>query len=318
MVGRFEHLDLEVLQELVRKTWPAKYHVTTELLRTHILESPTLDHDASRWLTIQHELVGALAIKRSPAELYPGPDPLQAHVGLLAFRDAGSAKRLFDEVIPILRGKGIQKLIFGQDSRHLFPGCPKEWPELMALLDELGFEVVNDQVDLERDMATYVAPEGVLAPIAPPVSVRPCQPEDLTALRRFFSDEFPGRWEYDVQQKWNLEGPDTVIGLFEEDRCVGFALLQQDGCQMPIGGAVWGVDLGPGWGALGPIGISKSVRGRGLGDALLAAALEILRDRGARRSIIDWTTLIDFYNKHGFQVNRNYQTRVLSLVPSDE
>jgi hypothetical protein len=41
--------------------------------------------------------------------------------------------------------------------------------------------------------------------------------------------------------------------------------------------------------------------------------LEHLRDHGARRTIIDWTGLVDFYGKHGFEVTRTYNYMTLDL-----
>jgi len=71
--------------------------------------------------------------------------------------------------------------------------------------------------------------------------------------------------------------------------------------------------LGENWGSLGPIGVSAGLRGRGSGHALLGQALSHLRDLGARRTIIDWTGLVDFYGRHGFEVTRRYQYLSLAL-----
>lgn len=260
------------------------------------------------------DFIGAAAIKRSAASLYDGPDPLQAHLSFFCFLHFDAAKEVLAEAETNLRSRGIQKLVFGQDSRHFFPGCPEDWPEMMRFLLDQGFEPQNDQVDLERDLSNYEAPEGTLSPLGTDVIARPCVAEDMVALRAFFDEEFPGRWKFDVLQKWNLDGPSTVMGLFEGPKCIGFALIQQEGTSMPIGGAVWGSSLGANWGSMGPIGVSRGVRGRGLGDALLAASLLELKNRGARQTIIDWTTLIDFYGKHGFVVNRKYKSLVKPLA----
>ena len=96
-------------------------------------------------------------------------------------------------------------------------------------------------------------------------------------------------------------------------RIEGFALIQDSSNRYPIGGAVWHKDLGQSWGSLGPIGVSTAVRGSGRGGYLLGSALQILRDRGCQRTIIDWTTLTDFYGKFGFEVSRSYASMSLRL-----
>jgi predicted acetyltransferase len=55
------------------------------------------------------------------------------------------------------------------------------------------------------------------------------------------------------------------------------------------------------------------MRGQGLGDALLAHSLADLSRKGTRQTIIDWTTLTEFYGKHGFAVTRSYRAYRLAL-----
>jgi predicted N-acetyltransferase YhbS len=60
------------------------------------------------------------------------------------------------------------------------------------------------------------------------------------------------------------------------------------------------------WGQLGPIGVSKDVRGKGYGGCLLDASLLHLHMRGIRGCVIDWTDLVNFYGKFGFKPYREY------------
>jgi predicted N-acetyltransferase YhbS len=68
----------------------------------------------------------------------------------------------------------------------------------------------------------------------------------------------------------------------------------------------WHRLLGEHYGGLGPIGVSASHRGRGLGLALLCHSVAHLRDLGVRRMCIDWTNLLDFYGKIGFAPWKEY------------
>jgi predicted N-acetyltransferase YhbS len=104
-----------------------------------------------------------------------------------------------------------------------------------------------------------------------------------------------------------------LVGLFHKGDIHGFASIQGPGTQFPIGGAVWRNDLGENWGALGPIGVSQQVRGEGWGGALLSAGLLELKARGTKQCIIDWTTLGEFYGKHGFEKTRLYRSAKLTI-----
>lgn len=316
MTGKFTTVDFDVLIDLWQKQVPEQYAITAKLLESHTVGSPVFDLQASHWVIYADKLRGFICVKKNASpELYDGGNPLQAHIQALVFENFDYAKQLLDSAIETLKGKGIQKIVFGQDSRHIFPGAPQDWPQLSQALTDVGFKTKEVQVDLQRDLATYEAPAGVMERLVEPYSVRPCTAADLPALQQFFSHTFSGRWRHDVLEKWKLEGPETIMALFDQTNQTieGFALIQQEGCQLPIGGAVWHRSLGANWGGLGPIGVSEAVRGKGLGDALLAASLLELKQRGARETIIDWTTLIEFYGKHGFEPRRRYHSMHLEL-----
>jgi GNAT superfamily N-acetyltransferase len=254
--------------------------------------------------------LGFVAVKRSSAGLYKGPSQDVAHVTLLAFKDPLDMVDLMDYVKHCLRDRGVMQLHFGTDTAHLFPGCPTDFHALKDFLVIGGFSEGSEAHDMERDLVDYECKH----PLPDGDEFRPLTEQDVPALEDFLLREFPGRWHYDVMNKITVEeDPSTVFGLFHGSEVDGFALIQRDGCCLPIGGSVWRADLGPNWGSLGPIGVSKDLRGRGSGHALLGKALECLRDRGARRSIIDWTGLVKFYGAHGFEVSRTYTYMSLSL-----
>ena len=172
-----------------------------------------------------------------------------------------------------------------------------------------GFRPSNEQVDLENDLATF----NYDKPLPTGYEFRPMRSGDEDALEEFFVRVFPGRWRYDVFAKLSVEGPQCVYITKKGDRIEGFALIQTSAQKMPIGGAVWKHDLGEHWGSLGPIGVSEDVRGTGVGGAIMGAALMHLKSLGVRRCTIDWTTLIDFYGKFGFEVSRRYMSCALPL-----
>ena len=305
----FQSVDFSELSQVYNDFVPPKYRIDGELLRLKTINVPVFDWGAS----CIKDGSSFIAVKRSAASLYRGPFPDIAHVTALAFRDPHAMIDLVNETKRCLRNRGVAQLVFGTDSGHLFPGCPTDFPALRDFLIIGGFSEGGESHDLERDLSDYEnkfpVPDGDV--------LRPVERSDLGTLETFLNREFPGRWRYDVMGKIAAEDdPATVFGLFQGDKCEGFALIQKDGCKLPIGGAVWRADLGPNWGSLGPIGVSLHLRGRGSGHALLGKALEHLRDQGTRRCIIDWTGLVDFYGAHGFEVTRTYRYMSLDLEAS--
>ncbi len=307
----FREADWGALARLWAEFYPERYHVDAALLKQNTVGSPTFDWGASCIEIYDDETRGFVAIKRSPnPSLWPGPNQDTFYLSALAYKEPEVGVDLMTQAKRTLRNRGGQRLLFGTDSRHFFPGCPEDCGSLCSFLMVEGFEKSGDHFDLERDLRDYEPP----AELTPGVKFREVTEADVEATRAFLQREFPGRWTHDVLDKVKIEGAaNTCYGCFEGGRMLGFALIQDWRHKQPIGGGVWRAGLGEKWGSLGPIGVAKEERGRGIGHSLLGAALTNLKGRGVQRCIIDWTTLGDFYGRHGFEITRRYQMASLKL-----
>lgn len=316
----FDKADFEELAELWNRFLPARYRIDADLLRCNTVESHLFDWGAS---TIQVEggrAVAFIAVKKSAASLYRGPDPDQAHITALAFEAPPAGHEAFSYAKRVLADRGAFKIVFGQDVRHFFPGCPEEAVTLHDFLMVEGFYEGRTVMDVEADLTRYEPPEECLSVLrttddqGETVQVRPLAESERDNLRSFLEREFPGRWRYDTFAKLAEEGvTDFVYCLWHHGAIAGFALTQSFGCKFPIAGAVWRADLGERWGALGPIGIAAELRGKGYGHALLAYSLCELKVKGVERCLIDWTVLDAFYARHGFKPSRRYREMDLFL-----
>lgn len=310
MIRPLPGVDPGALLRAWNRFYAPRYRIDAEILHDKSVGCPTFDWGASMAMEEGGDVVAGAVVKRSPAILYKGPDRDVAHLNGFFFDDVSAAVDLLAEIKSVLRARGVQCLDFGGDNGHIFPGCPTDLPRLHDFLVVQGFEDRGEAIDLERDLEGYEPPH----PLPTDAVFRRLTEADRPELERFFEEEFPGRWCYDVLLMSRTRPIDeSLMGVFEGDRMQGFVYLQDSGTPRPMGGAVWRLDLGIPWGALGPIGVSREVRGRGFGDGLLAAGLLDLRDRGCRQTIIDWTTLVDFYGRHGFAPSRRYRVMRLDL-----
>ncbi|AIE83466.1 GNAT family N-acetyltransferase [Fimbriimonas ginsengisoli] len=305
----FRSVDFDRLAAFWNSFYPERYRIDADLLQLKTVQCPVFDWGASYVEQADGETLGFVIVKKSAGLLYPGLDRDQANLSAIGYCDANFGVDLLADLKRLLRNRGCTRLVFGQDSDHFFPGCPEDFPSLINFLTVEGFAPTGVSNDLERDLADYenpyATPEGD--------ELRLMEAKDIPALEEFFEREFPHRWRYDVMRKIEADGPGCVFGLFHGDRVDGFALIQQSGHKCPIGGAVWHNDLGENWGSLGPIGVSAALRGKGSGHALLGNSLTHLKNAGVRRCIIDWTGLVEFYGRHGFEVTRRYRSMVLDL-----
>jgi predicted N-acetyltransferase YhbS len=248
-------------------------------------------------------------VKRPAHRLYPGQLKDQAHLSAIVSPEATIMADLFTQAKTILRSRGTNRIIFGQDLAHFFPGVPAECRILNEFLLVEGFRPGGEIFDLERDLQDFTYDR----PVPEDYIFRPLKASETPALDEFMAATFPRRWRYDVCRKVDAETPGCVFVAERNGVIEGFALLHDWTAKMPIGGAVWRHSLGPNWGSLGPIGVSESIRGKGVGGALLGRALLHLKDLGVHRCIIDWTTLVDFYGKFGFEPVRRYLQYALPL-----
>jgi GNAT superfamily N-acetyltransferase len=306
----FHHADLDALARLWNEFHPPRYRIDADLMRQNTVDCSVFDWGASVVWYDGKDPCAFVAVKKSPApKLYRPGDPDRYHVCALAYREPETGVDLLADVKQVLRERGGSGLVFGQDCRHFWPGCPRDCHSLHDFLIIEGFLDGTEQVDLERNLTDYEAP----CELPDDERCGPLSADETERLDAFLETEFPGRWRHDVMEKVQVEGPQCVFVSRGKDGIEGFALTQDWNHRLPISGAVWRSDLGEHWSSLGPIGMAKAARGKGDGHALLAKALTSLKERGAGRCIIDWTTLVDFYGRHGFEVSRRYVTMQLRL-----
>lgn len=289
------------------------------MFRLNLVESPQLFLEASGAIVPAPKTEdGTKALQLPLAAIgvkQPSPStPDRAHVSYYARTiPRWDADELWRQATRGLRASGIQEVVIGMDYDHVLPGCPEDWQDITLELKARGFCEFGRCFDLERDLQNYALPEECDRSLADHrASVRPCSESDRDELDAYLARVFPGRWRHDVMRKHGEE-PDQVYVLEIDGQILGQAMTQQQGCKRPVAGAVWHLSLGENWGALGSIGIDSEIRGKGLGNALLGKALQNLQARGARQTIIDWTTLGDFYGAHGFVISRRYVQMALDL-----
>lgn len=210
------------------------------------------------------------------------------------------------------QASGATRSVIGGSFHHVMPGIPVTSPAFatasdpealaatsaaaLAFFEARGYAMDKEVWDVRRDLSQLPAlPE--IGPLPEGMVLRPTAEGEEHAMLEFLIREFPGRWARDMAHHVVTGQPvSQIFGLFERGRPQGFALISPPGSY----GALRWEGFNRRVAALGPIGVSERMRGRGLGLALLVRALEQLRSWGATDTVIDWTDLLDFYAKVGF------------------
>ncbi|MDE0140944.1 MAG: GNAT family N-acetyltransferase [Caldilineaceae bacterium] len=206
--------------------------------------------------------------------------------------------------------RSVGRIRVGGGLRPFVPG-PLAGSATEAFFLSCGYERDDEPLswDVARSLSDYQPPP--LSDV--PGAARPGQPGQETLLLDFLAREFPGRWLWQAERF-----------LEEGGRISDYMLLWTDegvhgSCRLTFEDSVSPIDrffpygLARPWAQLGSIGVSQRLRGRGLGLHLLDAGLRRLHNSGINGCVIDWTTILDFYAKCGFQPYRTWTQLSRSL-----
>jgi predicted N-acetyltransferase YhbS len=126
-----------------------------------------------------------------------------------------------------------------------------------------------------------------LSPLAPLLSelrqagviIRRAQPHEMTPVREFVLKNFECGWADEISVGYSNKPVSVYIAILD-GRVVGFGAYECT-CR----------------GFFGPTGVEESMRGRGVGKALLLACLWGLREMGYAYGIIGGAGPTDFYER---------------------
>jgi GNAT superfamily N-acetyltransferase len=221
----------------------------------------------------------------------------------------GVGTALLRQAEEFLRACGRHRAVLGCDPAHFFQGAPAESPGV-GFFSARGYRLQGDAYDLRRSVSGYQTPAGVDAALGahPDLEIRPLGPGEEGALLEFLDSAFPGRWRYSAGRFLASGGKiKDIMGVVRRGAVLGFALLFHPRSRWIGPSIAWTRHLSRPAGGLGPMGVTLSLRGRGIGLALLDRAVMEVTRRGVADMVIDWTILLDFYAKLGFVPWKHYR-----------
>lgn len=207
-------------------------------------------------------------------------------------RREGIGNRLFESAEAYLRANGKKKVVVSSYVPYYFiPGVDVDsYEEAFNLLKNRGYKTLTEQYGMSVDLLDF-KPNAeyptILQRLADEkIEVTYFAPKYTHKLLSFLETEFPGDWAYVIRNRIRkgLDEKDLVIAI-REDEVVGYC--QVDGEHF------------------GPFGVHSSLRGKGLGTALIIKAILYAKSKGIRHLWLAWTGAVDFYSrKAGFKVIR--------------
>lgn len=204
-----------------------------------------------------------------------------------------------------LKDQHCKRIRVGGNLRPFLPGLPDVMRENAAFFEKHRYKFSADQpyeYDIARSLKNYqsIYPKPADAELTP----MNCGEEHV--LLDFLHREYPGRWEFEAQEFVKNDGRAADYLLLRVDGEVeGFCRLTLPESERPIE-RFYPQRLPQPWGQFGPLGLSKAVRGQGLGGYLIDAAACHMQSLGVDGCVVDWTALVELYGKFGFKVYNQY------------
>jgi GNAT superfamily N-acetyltransferase len=166
-------------------------------------------------------------------------------------------------------------VIAAEPGNYLTPGIVDTDQASLAFFQKHGYIETRWTWNLDVETRAVPAAENSAAGTR-----RPPHSEAERVLT-FIEREFGRIWRFEASKSFEDEIPRMFISE-EGGEVNGFAVHDVNN---------------RGLGFFGPTGVVKSMRGRGLGCALLRASLGDLRRLGYERAVIPWTEAVGFYRK---------------------
>lgn len=254
------------------------------------------------------KVVGFIVAKKWNDSVEVGIDPLTGWIQVLlvdsAYRNRGIGTKLLSLAESKLIESGVNRIRLGKDTWHYFPGIPTPYKGTAAWFEKRGYIRVGEEFDLERH---YKKENDISIPKKEGVEVSILQPEEKEQLLEFLHHAFPGRWEYEAIKYFQLGGSGReFVVLKKNGKIIGFCRINDSKSPVIAQNVYWSPLYEGELGGVGPLGIDAKERKSGYGLFIVEAAIQHLRKRGVESIVIDWTGLVEFYKKLGYQICKSY------------
>lgn len=219
-------------------------------------------------------------------------------------RNQGIGSKLLTYAEAALKKSGVSQILLGRDPWHYFPGIPNKSKDVARWFEVRGYESYGNEHDL---FASYDHINVVSFPSIKNGRISILEKKDKEKFLAFLRRCFPGRWEYEAIHYFRMGGTGReFIVLKRNNEILGFARINDEKSPFIAQNVYWAPLLNEELGGIGPLGIDSNERKRGYGLAIVEAAVAHLRSRKINNIVIDWTGLVDFYNKLGYDIWKSY------------
>ncbi|MBN9387335.1 MAG: GNAT family N-acetyltransferase [Chloroflexi bacterium] len=219
----------------------------------------------------------------------------------------GVGTALHNYALAELQKAGAVRVQLGGGSPTFWQGIPDDLSGAANFFEKMGWQYSETSYDLTQNLQGFTGAGEFSAPVATRgITFRTAVPADQAAIVAFEKAEFPnwlGAYEY-VMGFGDFN--DLLLVCDIDGKIVGTVIMFSPLSNPYRLDVPWKRLLGENRGALGCVGIARSLHRQGLGSAMMAAAMEELKKRGVGNCHIGWTWRVTFYEKLGFKLWKSF------------
>lgn len=199
-----------------------------------------------------------------------------------------------------MKTRGVRRV--GAAGGAFWPGVPENLPGALRFFRKHGWKTGERYADLTGDVSKFRAPRWVMERAREAGSVMGvAKPSDGPAIVAFEKRNFP-EWYRGFRNMVRAGRYDDILMARDAaGRIQGTLMFSRRDRYIP-----WESVLGR-VGGFGCVGVAPRARGRGIGLAMCARAMELLREMGGRRIFVAWVYLIKWYGQLGLRPWRTYR-----------
>ncbi|HLR64483.1 MAG TPA: GNAT family N-acetyltransferase [Pseudogracilibacillus sp.] len=273
-------------------------------------DDKNVSYEASKLVLNKEEKVVAFIVvkdyqEKEIVDMHGQTGWIQALLVDTDYRNQGIGTKLLKIAESYFEDLDKKQILIGRDPFHYFPGVPTQYEAVCRWLETKGYAKDATEVDLVQ---TYKDDDPIEMPSFEEAEFVEATKADADDLIAFLKRCFPGRWEYEAK-KYFASGENgrefTLLKVNGEVK--GFCRMNDPQSKIIAQNVYWDPLFTDGLGGVGPLGVDSSERGKGYGLAIVQAAIAFLRQRGVKNIVIDWTGLIEFYEKLGYSVWKTYE-----------
>lgn len=237
------------------------------------------------------------------------------------YQNLGIGTLLNDHCLEMFRKNG-SSVMLGASYPRFFCGVPiddKIGQEAQGFFERRGYTFQSNTIyDLMGDVSEYEIPATLTAKMEKEKiwfgTIEKHQIEELLA----FQEKYFEYWVSTYKHHAELGDYHDLLVAREGDKdgkLIASLVLNTTGVSHEHrSDLIWThPDLfGKESGGMACVGVASEERGRGIGIGIVANANKILRERGVKKSYVDWVELVDFYSRTGYQTWRSYKLAAMN------